>query len=270
MVSLVVSTLGRSSELARLLSSLDTQSYQDFEVIVVDQNEDDRLLPILQNHPGLRLQHRRSSRGLSCGRNVGLAHATGDIIAIPDDDCWYPQDLLASVAAWFDAHPEYSGLSTIKRAADNTPVGLKWPSTGQEISRATIFECAISSTIFLRRSVIQGVGRFNEGIGVGANSEYQSGEATDYLLRAMAMDFRLWYETLFTVHHPSLSGIERLQKTTYGFSLGAGYVMRVHGYSWGFLAMQLIRSVGGAIFCVCRGDLPRGQVYLQRALGQWH
>ena len=225
---------------------------------------------ILQSHPALRLHHVRSPRGLSRGRNIGLAHAAGDIIAIPDDDCWYPGNLLASVAAWFDSHPEYSGLSTMKRAADNTPVGPKWPSSAQEISKATGFNCAISSTIFLRRSVILNVGRFNEEIGVGANSEYQSGEETDYLLRAMAMGFRLWYEPQFTVHHPPLSGIERLQKTTYGFSLGAGYVMRVHGYSLGFLAVQLIRSWGGAMFSVCRGDLPRGRVYMQRALGQWH
>jgi len=270
MVSLIVGTLGRNSELALLLDSLERQSYKDFEVVVVDQNDDDRVPRILQAHKQLKMLYLWSERGLCRARNLGLQHVTGDIIAIPDDDCWYPDALLASVVAWFDAHSEFSGLSTMKRAADNTPVGLKWPVAPQEISRANVFECAMSSTIFLRRSVILHVGQFNEDIGVGALSKYQSGEETDYLLRVIAMGFRLWYEPRFIVHHPPLSGIERLRKTTYPFALGAGYVMRAHGYSWKYLAMRVIRSVGGALLSVCRGDLPRGRMYLQRAMGQWH
>ena len=65
------------------------------------------------------IRHLRSERGLSRASNIGLRVARGDIIAIPDDDCWYPKDLLATVAAWFESHPEFGLLSTALRTADN-------------------------------------------------------------------------------------------------------------------------------------------------------
>ena len=122
-MSLVVATVDRVAELERLLASLEAQSFQDFEVLVVDQNEDERLAPVMARHPRLRLSHLRSERGVSRARNVGLRAAQGEIVAIPDDDCWYPENLLASVAEWFQSHPEYGALFVTMRGAGGEPIG---------------------------------------------------------------------------------------------------------------------------------------------------
>src|SRR5271166_3162469 len=110
MVSLIVATVNRVAELDRLLTSLDRQTYKEFEVIVVDQNPNDRLVPLLAKHPRLSIKHLRCERGLSRARNAGLQVAKGEIVAIPDDDCWYPDRLLESVTAWFASHPEFGIL----------------------------------------------------------------------------------------------------------------------------------------------------------------
>ena len=47
MISLIVATLNRVTELDRLSATLEEQDYLDFEVLVVDQNLDDRLVPVL-------------------------------------------------------------------------------------------------------------------------------------------------------------------------------------------------------------------------------
>ena len=268
MVSLIVATLNRTAELDRLLASLDSQSYREFEVIVVDQNPDDRLIPLLRKHAGLSIKHLRCARGLSRARNIGLGAANGEIVAIPDDDCWYPEPLLKSVTEWFDLHPGFGVLSVIKRSADNTPVGPRWPDSARQVTTENVWECAISSTIFMRRLVTDKVGAFHEGIGVGAPTKYQSGEETDYLLRALEMGSNIWYEPTITVHHPPLGSIDRLRRSTYPFALGSGYVMRVHGYSWGQLTNRLIRSFGGAAFSLCKGKLDMAEVYVLRAAGQ--
>lgn len=268
MMSLIVATVGRTGELERLLASLERQTFKDFEVIVVDQNGDDRLVPILAGHAGLVLHHLRSPRGLSIARNVGLRCAAAEIIAFPDDDCWYPTDLLRSVYLWFRDHSDFDLLSTMARSADDAPVGPKWPSVGCEVSKRNIWTCSISITIFLRRSVCGLIGGFNEQIGVGANSSYQSGEESDYLLRAMEKGCRMWFEPALTVHHPPLHDIERLKHITYPYALGSGLILRQHHYPLHNVAHELIRSFGGAVASLLKANPGRAHAYLLRGMGQ--
>ena len=48
MLSIIIATYGRSEELKALLSSIFAQSYKEFEVLIIDQNDDDRISKILQ------------------------------------------------------------------------------------------------------------------------------------------------------------------------------------------------------------------------------
>src|SRR5215212_9261375 len=104
--SLVLATVGRTEEVRRLLESLREQTYRNFEVIVVDQNPGDGLTYLLELYRDtLNIRHIRSAKGISKARNVGLRYTTGDVVAFPDDDCWYAPDLLERVAAKLSAHP---------------------------------------------------------------------------------------------------------------------------------------------------------------------
>ena len=111
--SLVVATRGRDAELAELFDSLLAQGRADVEVIVVDQNADERLAPIIAAYEGrLPLLWRRSTVANAChARNLGLALARGDIVGFPDDDCLYPPGLLDRVAAAFAADPALGALT---------------------------------------------------------------------------------------------------------------------------------------------------------------
>jgi len=268
MVSLIVATISRVTELERLLQSLDAQTCKDFEVIVVDQNPDDRLVPTFRRHEGLRIRHLRSGRGLSRARNIGLRAAQGDIIAIPDDDCWYRDQLLAAVTEWFEMHPEFDGLFTSMRTAENRVMAPKWAPGPCRCTKENVWHCAVSITAFIRRPVVDGVGFFDENIGAGSPSRYQAGEEIDYFIRILELGFRMWHEPSLAVHHPELQSLERFQRTAHGYGLAAGYVLRIHGYSWWYLSKLLLRSLGGAVVSLCRGNLARAHAYLQRAVGQ--
>ena len=268
MVSLVVATLNRVKELERLLSSLERQSYKDFEVILVDQNPDDRLLPALQEHQAVRIRHLRSERGLSRARNIGLRAAKGDIIALPDDDCWYPDQLLETVTEWFQVHPEFDSLFTGIRTEKNKQLAPQWAPGSCRCTTENIWYCGASVSAFMRARLVQDVGFFNEGIGQGAPTRYQSGEDLDYFIRFAERGWQGWYEPSFTVHHPELQSIERFRRTSHSYALGVGYVLRLHGYSWWYLSKFLIRSCGGATVSLCKGDMPRAHAYFLRAAGQ--
>jgi glycosyltransferase involved in cell wall biosynthesis len=137
--SLIVATINRYDELSFLLASLLDQTACDFELIVVDQNPDDRLGPLLQqwlqdarqrssntnNAP--HLVHLHALPGLSKARNLGLEHATGDIIAFPDDDCWYEPTTVAFVDQWFVQNPDYGILCLGSRDHSGAISGNRWP-----------------------------------------------------------------------------------------------------------------------------------------------
>ena len=71
--SLIVATITRTHELKRLLESLTRQEFSDYEVILVDQNHDDRLQDVIEEFfgrvPVLRIS---SPKGVSRARNKGL------------------------------------------------------------------------------------------------------------------------------------------------------------------------------------------------------
>ena len=111
--SLIVPTAGRTTELAELLASIVAQNRNDLELIVVDQNDDDRVVPLLETLPStiavLHLRQKQKSPPMA--RNTGLDAASGEVIAFPDDDCWYPVDLLNRIDNWFKTNAQYTVLA---------------------------------------------------------------------------------------------------------------------------------------------------------------
>lgn len=247
--SLVVGTLNRTDAVRRLLISLENQSLQDFEVILVDQNNDDHLVPLVASSK-VPIRHIRTAKcGLSHARNLGLLVATGEYIAFPDDDCWYPDTLLADVARWFAAHPHLDGVTGQCRDGHGVLSQVPWSKHGASINSFNVWKQAISITIFLRHHVTSTVGAFDEALGVGAGTPWGSGEETDYLLRAMAANFHLVYEPSIVVFHPETPQIYDATLFSRGMTYGAGmgWVLRKHrAPAWQMLYM-LIRAMAGVV-----------------------
>jgi glycosyltransferase involved in cell wall biosynthesis len=126
--SLIIPTLERTSEVVELLASIVDQKRADIEIILVDQNRDDRIQPLVSTLPAsLSVLHLRvEQQNVSAARNAGMDAATGEIIAFPDDDCCYPPNLLNEVDTWFRENRHYAVLAV--GALDNEGVasGNRW------------------------------------------------------------------------------------------------------------------------------------------------
>jgi glycosyltransferase involved in cell wall biosynthesis len=72
----------------------------DFELLIVDQSEDNATEQALAAYAGDRRFRyiRSSSRGASAARNVGVEQSTAPIIAFTDDDCRVSTDWLRQIA----------------------------------------------------------------------------------------------------------------------------------------------------------------------------
>ena len=102
-VSVVVATHNRAERLAALLDSLTAQTFSDFEVIVCDDASTDHTAEVLERPREYPLRVVRTERagGPARARNRAIGAATGDLIAVTDDDCVAtPSWLEAGVRAW--------------------------------------------------------------------------------------------------------------------------------------------------------------------------
>ena len=248
MFSLILCTRGRTEELKRFLVSIVNQVGDiRCEIIVVDQNKDERLAPIIQTFEDrLRIKHVRSEIGLSRGRNLGLQCARGPFIAFPDDDCAYPKTLLSDVARRFASLPAADGIAVMSRDFDGKPSGPRWIPKQGWIRKNNVFRQAISYGLFFRASLVRQVGAFDESLGVGSESAWQSGEETDYVLRALAQGFRIFYcPSLFSLHSGGQEDERHFRKQV-KYAVGGGRVVRLHSFSWTFkvkfLAAPFLRS----------------------------
>jgi glycosyltransferase involved in cell wall biosynthesis len=267
---LVVATVDRVTEPARLLASFERQTHGAFCVLLVDQNEDDRLDAIVSRFASLEVERLRAPRGLSGARNVGLQRLRADLVAFPDDDCVFPDDLLERVARRFAGDPTLDGLTG--RAADakgrSSP---SWAREAAELTRENLWNRAISFTIFLRASVVKTVGRFDEQLGLGSRRPWSSGEETEYLVRAVDAGARIVYDPdLVVLHDEKAFSPAALRKLGAREGASVGYILRKHHYPRRIVARMLVRPIGGTLFALARRDGARACFHLSTLRGRFH
>lgn len=96
MVSVIIPTYNRAATIARSINSVLNQTYQDLELIVVDDCSTDNTEEVVKDINDLRIKFIRLDRnqGACVARNAGIEAAVGDIIAFHDsDDVWHENKL---------------------------------------------------------------------------------------------------------------------------------------------------------------------------------
>jgi glycosyltransferase involved in cell wall biosynthesis len=267
--SLILATLGRTNELERFLSSLDRQTCRNFELIVVDQNPDDRLAPILAPYQApFPIIHLRSTRGNSRARNVGLAHIRGQIVAFPDDDCWYSPDLLETVARFFDSHPETAGLCGRCVNGRGVPRG-RWDSAAGPVTKMTLFKRSGAVSMFFTRRAIERIGGFDETLGLGQPTPWQGGEDLDYVARAVKSGSEVYYRPDLDVYHDDPPPIdERSIMRARSGSRASGRLLRIHNYPLWYLAYWLAGSLALVLISTTRLDLTKARYHWVSFVGK--
>ena len=268
--SLILSTKGRTTEIYRLFEGFRAQTLQDFEIIVSDQNDDDRIADVLKeiNWPG-KLTYIKTSHGLSCGRNAGLDLAQGEIVTFPDDDCMYFPTLLEDVARFFDAHPEYGFMSGRSVADDGEDGASTHGKVAGPIHPYTIYLQIIEFAFFIRRSSL-GNSRFDENMGVGSTSSWQADEGPDLMLTLKAKGVDGYYDPQFVVYHPRLNAVydEAMIARCYKYSCGSGYFLRKHAYPFWYLLKVNAKTFCGVLLSLLSLKPAKARFYWARIRGR--
>lgn len=204
-ISLVMATLGRVKEVERFVECLSAQTDRNFELIVVDQNLDDRLVPILKRvlEQGISMRHIRQTEPNQClARNTGLANASMNVVAFPDDDCWYEPNTLALVLNRMTAVDAPAGL--LIRWSEQDPIGQ--PAHVLDYAQWRVFRGADASMItqFYRKDLFASIGGFDPAFGL--HSWFGGAEETDLMFRILQSGATVVYTPNALVHHAYYSG----------------------------------------------------------------
>jgi len=172
-VSVILPTHNRARTLPRALQSVLSQTYQDFETIVVDDASTDdtagALAPFLNER--VRCLRLKTNRGAAAARNAGVREAAGEFLAFQDsDDEWLPDKLAVQIAA-MEKHPDvcvvYGDMERVLASGETQPFPAPDVITGRIADRALKFyqvcNIGIQSTL-IRRSCVNVDAMFDEAL----------------------------------------------------------------------------------------------------------
>ena len=104
-MSVVMPAFDEEAFIAEAVASVLAQTYQCFELIVVDDGSDDRTAEIAASFRGVQVLRRESRVGATAAQNAGLAVARGEYWTIFDGDDVMPPQRLERQVAFLEEHP---------------------------------------------------------------------------------------------------------------------------------------------------------------------
>jgi glycosyltransferase involved in cell wall biosynthesis len=177
LVSVVIPTYNRAALVTETVQSILSQTYSNFEIIIVDDGSTDDTEKIVNDLNNSQIRYFKIPHTGSFGtvRNVGLKNARGEYIAFVDsDDLWEKQKLELQVSAMRDESLDFCftqvslfGDTTVKVPAYRSLKGKLLEQYLQE----GYFAYYPSSLLFKKR-VLQTTGFLNEDVPYGADPEF--------------------------------------------------------------------------------------------------
>ncbi|QJQ94004.1 MULTISPECIES: glycosyltransferase family 2 protein [Halomonadaceae] len=167
-VSVIITVYNRAKLLSRAIDSVLNQTFEDYEVLIVDDCSQDDPRSIISSYNESRLRYLRQeiNQGVAAARNRGLREAKAPLVAfLDDDDEWFPEKLSRQVDLFNRSSPEvgliYTGVETV--TGIDEPV-LELPSARGNLYRELLVKNLLhgGSSAMIRRNVITRIGFFDE------------------------------------------------------------------------------------------------------------
>jgi glycosyltransferase involved in cell wall biosynthesis len=171
LISVVIPSYNHGGFVIEAVDSALAQTYENIEVIVIDDGSEDDTAERLARYGDRVRYHRQENQGLSAARNTGIRLAAGEWVAFLDaDDVWHPQKLQLQVAALL-ANPDLVLLGAPGRTVTDTATRAidELPETSV-VHRLTLRDFLVGtpfgpSSMVIRRDCFGKVGAFDVGLG---------------------------------------------------------------------------------------------------------
>lgn len=166
LVSIIMTTYKRDPLLDAAIQSILDQTYQNIELLIVDDcSPDDNfayLQKLAQEEPRLRVFQMAENGGTYLAKNFAITHARGDFIGFMDSDDYSHAQRIELQVASLDEHPEVMGVTHDYFRIDESS-DIEFRGIG-----ALRMACI---SLLIRREVVDEIGFF-DSLRVGADTEY--------------------------------------------------------------------------------------------------
>ena len=199
-VSVIIPAYNAEAFLARALRSVVAQTFNDYEIVLVDDGSTDGTAEIAQSFKQVRYFH-QPNRRQPATRNRGLKEAKGELIAFLDaDDEWLPEKLERQLAFMSERDSQISFTDTYvsskgKRVGRHSELV---PPCDGEILLGLLRQSFITiNTVVARKELLERVGGFDENVPFRSHEDYDLwlrlalvGTRFDYLDEPLAVYHR--------------------------------------------------------------------------------
>lgn len=254
LVSLIMPTLNRFDDIYIFMDSLLEQTYKDFELIIVDQNDNNKIKEIVDKYVDrLDIKYIKSNKkGLSYNRNIGIAAANGKILAFPDDDCAYKPDTIEKAINFFEKNHDYKIYSCKTMDFNEVDTFKRMYNGTCDINSLNVMDTITSITFFVLFEDKDYL-MFDERLGVGG--EFGAGEEVDYILELLSRGYKGRYFGDDIIYHPAKKHSKSKEKYQRDFNYGRGFgalckkeiVYRKNKKFIKIMAYKIIRNIGGIV-----------------------
>jgi GT2 family glycosyltransferase len=268
-ISAVVPTRNRPDHAVPCAASILINAGDEFELLVVDQSDNDATECALAAYASDRRFRyiRSSSRGASAARNVGIEQSTAPIIAFTDDDCRVSIDWLHQVRTLFDREPD-AALVFGKVSIPEELKGMGFAAEFEPHQRAYYREFppadvawGLGANMIARRSLFERLGTFDPLLGPG--SPFRAGEEYDLAIRALAAGYKVVNAAEIAVLHLGIRAGDEASKLMRGYGRAVGATLAKHArlgtpegkallFSW------FAHFTGKGLLNAVRGKRPTG------------
>lgn len=241
-LTVVIATRDRADSLRRSIKGVVAGEHPKVTVLVVDNDPpDSRTADVVAEFGDHDVVYvREPRRGLSIGRNRGLAEAATELVAFTDDDTEADPGWASRIAGSFAADPDLactSGAVFAARLDTDQELAaeraLVW-NRGFTARRYSLADPPADSAIFpfspglfgiganfaVRRHVARAVGGFDEALGAGAPSK--GGEDCEFMVRLVLAGHVVSYDPGAYVWHHHRTSPEELHSQMRGYAMGLG------------------------------------------------
>lgn len=274
-ISVVIPTYNEEKGIKQCVESIFANTEHPYEVIVADGGSTDKTVEIAKSVGAI--VYNNPKRTAASGRNIGLAHATGDIIAFTDGDNYVDKNWLQSIRVAFENDDSIGGIGG--KVAPAPPIneierfwGNLWLNVimffGEDefiIETRSLKNSFITANCAYRKSVLDELKGFNEWFGNNA-------EDVDLMWRALDSGAKLKYVPTAVVFAHSPTTMREMKHKSYRDGVSSTKLQKMYGPKHGSFDKKIHKLFWknfGRMLILRKGAYMQTTQLFYHILGKW-